>query len=392
MRPSARAIPLLLFVLAMPLAAAAAETAAPLLCDSGSALTPIGVDTAAGRVLLAIPALAGGSKEGGTRRAWIAELSPGGDAVPVYPDAGSAHFGGSVGPGPVIALASCGATCLQPVRWEGGAFRPLGEPIVVPAAVTGGATYDLQGNAWVVLHGKGAKPGETTAWAYRLDGREWKRAGGLEVAAVGDLPAVPAPQRKDGVVSGTGLFSSSGPAETWAGGLPDLPPARQGQVIALGGGSAAYLSADGAIYLSPDGGKRWRRSVWTPWGADTTGIWRQGKDFWVDLPVGDRRGPLQLAWFDRRQPNDEKIFLTRLSPTGEWSSLADSPSAVRSKNGERLPVNQVLTPTPETWVLLSGCAATAGGSGLVLRTYEHGAMTAPRFVPFRRRGEAALTP
>jgi hypothetical protein len=389
MTSTARAI--LLTLLLAALSPFAVAQPAPLLCDSGTALTPIGIDTAAGRVLLSVPSLGARAKGSGGDRGWIAELSPGGDEVPVYPDAG-AHFGGSVGPGPVVALASCGATCFQPVRWEGGRFRPLGEPILVPEAVTGGATYDLQGNAWVVVHGKGAKAGEQTAWAYRLDGREWKREGGLAVAAVGDLPAVPAPQRKDGVVSGTGLFSSSGPAATWAGGLPGLPPARQGQVIALGGGSAAYLSADGAIYLSPDAGKRWRRSVWTPWGADTTGIWRQGKDFWVDLPVGDRRGPLQLAWFDRRLPNEEKIYLTRLSPQGDWSSLADAPADIHSKNGERLPVNQVLTPTPDTWVLLSGCAATAGGSGLVLRTYEHGAMTAPRFVPFRRRGEAAPAP
>jgi hypothetical protein len=377
-------LPLLLAVPPAP-AARAADAPAPLLCDSGSALTPIGVDTAAGRVLLAVPPLGGKVKGSGGDRGWIAELSLAGAEVPVHPDSGSAHFGGSVGPGPVVALASCGSTCLQPVRWEGGAFRPLGEPLLVPAAVTGGATYDLTGSPWVVVHGKGGKAGETTAWAYRLVGREWKRAGGLTVAAVGDLPAVPAPQRKDGIVSGTGLFAASGPAEPWARGLPDLPPARQGQVIALGGGSAAYLSADGAIYLSPDGGRRWRRSVWTPWGADTTGIWRQGKDFWVDLPVGDRRGPLQLAWFDRRQPNDEKIVLTRLSPAGEWISLAESPSEVRSKNGERLPVNQVLTPTADTWVLLSGCAATAGGSGLVLRAYEHGAMAAPRFLPFGAR-------
>lgn len=387
MRPTARASALLLLLAAMPVTTGTpAAAAAPRLCDSGSALTPIGIDTAAGRVLLAVPPLQGQAK--GQDRGWIAELAPEGAEVAVYPDTGSAHFGGSVGPGPVVALASCGATCLQPVRWEAGRFRPLGEPVLVPEAVTGGATYDLEGTPWLVVHGRGAREGEVKAWAYRLAGREWKRAGGLAVAAVGDLPAVPAPQRKDGVLSGTGLFAASGPAEPWAKGLPGLPPARQGQVIALGGGSAAYLSADGAIYLSPDSGKRWRRSVWTPWGADTTGIWRQGKDFWVDLPVGDRRGPLQLAWFDRRLPQDEKIVLTRLNVAGEWLTLAESPSDVRSKNGEHLPVNQVLTPTADTWVLLSGCAATAGGSGLVVRTFDHGALAAPRFLPFRERGEA----
>ncbi len=369
-------------------AGARPAAASGLLCDSGTALTPIGVDTAAGRVLLAVPPLAGDpGGAAGKEKGWIAELTASAAEIPVHRDQG-AHFGGSVGPGPVIALTSCGDTCLQPVRWEEGGFRRLGEPVLVPAAVTGGATYDLEGRPWLVVHGKAAQAGEVKAWAYRLDGREWKRAGGLTVAAVGDLPAVPAPQRLDGVVSGTGLFSSSGPATVWAGGLPGLPPARQGQVIALGGGSAAYLSADGAIYLSADAGKRWRRSVWTPWGSDTTGIWRQGKDFWVDLPVGDRRGPLQLAWFDRRQPNEEKIVLTRLSPAGDWATLAEAASDVRSKNGEHLPVNLVLTPTAETWILLSGCAGTAGGSGLVLRAYDKGALGDPRFVPFREGREA----
>jgi hypothetical protein len=241
----------------------------------------------------------------------------------------------------------------------------------------------------VVLHGKGAKEGEVAAWAYRLDGREWKRSGGITVAAVGDLPAVPSPQRKDGVISGTGLFVASGKAASWARGLPDLPPARLGQLIALDGGGAAYLSADGAIYLSTDAGKRWRRSVWTPWssndasGSGVTGLWRQGKDFWIDLPLGDRRGPLQVAWFDRRQPSAETIVLTRLAAGGRWITLAEAPAEVRTKNGDRLPLNQVLTPTADTWLLLSGCAATAEGSGLVVRTFDHGALGAPRFLPFR---------
>jgi len=383
MRPS---LPLLLAAAVACSAAGSADPAyaAPplLLCDSGSALTPIGVDTAGGRALLAVPPL------GGKGRGWIAELAPGGAEVAVYPDPGG-HFGGSVGPGPIVALASCGATCLQPARWEAGTFRPLGEPMVVPEGVTGGTTYDLVGTPWVVLHGKGAKEGEVAAWAYRLDGREWKRGGGITVAAVGDLPAVPSPQRKDGVISGTGLFVASGSAASWARGLPDLPPARLGQLIALDGGGAAYLSADGAIYLSADAGKRWRRSVWTPWnsgdagGSGVTGLWRQGKDFWIDLPLGDRRGPLQVAWFDRRQPSAETIVLTRLAAGGQWITLAEAPAEVRTKNGDRLPLNQVLTPTADTWLLLSGCAATAEGSGLVVRTFDHGALGAPRFLPFR---------
>jgi hypothetical protein len=204
------------------------------------------------------------------------------------------------------------------------------------------------------------------------------------VTAVGDLQAVPSPRHKDGVLSGTGLFLASGPPEVWVQGLPDLPPARRGAVVSLTAASAAYLSADGAIYLSSDSGKSWRRSTWTPWGSTgTTGIWRQGKDYWIDLPSGDRRGPLELAWFDRRTPDQESLFLTRLNPTGEWSVLAHSKSEIRTKNDDRLEVSHVLSPRSGTLVLLSGCAATAGGSGLVVRIFDKGALSEARFVPIR---------
>jgi hypothetical protein len=201
---------------------------------------------------------------------------------------------------------------------------------------------------------------------------------------VGDLQAVPSPQRRDGVLSGTGLFVPSGSPEVWVQGLPDLAPARRGAVMALSGSAAAYLSADGAVYLSSNSGKSWRRSTWTPWGTGTTGMWRQGKDYWIDLPLGDRRGPLELAWFDRRTPEQESIFLTRLNPAGDWTVLTQSKSEIRTKNDDRLEVSHVLSPRAGTLVLLSGCAATSGGSGLVIRTYDKGALSEARFVPITK--------
>jgi hypothetical protein len=359
---------------------AAARAAGPAVCDVTTALTPVGVDSAAGTVLVAIAPL------GESHRGWLVELASDTGEATAWPDDGGGRFGGSVGPGPVLALRPCGDTCLQPVRWHAGRWEPLGEPIRAPAVSTAGTTYDLTGTPWVVIHRSGERTGEikeVKAWAFRLEGREWIAKGQLAVTAVGDLQAVPAPQRKDGVLSGTGLFSASGPPEIWVAGLPTLPPERQGQLIALGGGFAAYLSADGAIYLSNDTGKSWRRSTWTPWGAGTTGIWRQGSDFWVDLPLGDRQGPLQLAWLDRRTADDEKLVLARLGHEGDWVQLANTGSEVKTRKNDRLPLSHLLVPRPDVWLLLSGCATTGEGSGLVVRTFAGGALGAARFVALR---------
>ncbi|HZF14170.1 MAG TPA: hypothetical protein VFE33_35690 [Thermoanaerobaculia bacterium] len=356
-------------------ATAATPAASAPICDGTSALTPIGTDTESGRVLFAVPPLAGGSQ------GWLVELKADGSAATAYPDAGGGRFGGSVGPGPVVAARSCGEACLQPIRFKDGAWEPLGEPLTTPAVSTAAATYDGTGTPWLVVHGKGKGEGVVQAWAYRLEERDWKSKGSLQVTAVGDLPALPAPQKKDAILSGTGLFNASGPPEVWVQGLPDLPPARRGAVIALAGTAAAYLSADGAVYLSDNAGKSWRRSAWNPWGTGTTGIWLQGKDYWIDLPLGDRRGPLELAWFDRRNADQESIFLTRLTPAGTWTVLTQTKSEIRTKNDERLQVSHVLAPKAGTLLLLSGCAATSGGSGLVVRAYEKGALSEARFVP-----------
>jgi hypothetical protein len=345
------------------------------ICDGTSALTPIGTDTASGRILLAVPPFAGNPQ------AWVVEMAADGSAATAYPDSGDGRFGGSVGPGPVVAVRACGTGCLQPIRFKEGAWEILGEPLVVPAVINAAATYDETGTPWLLVHGQGKETGIVRAWAYRLEEREWRSKGNLMVTAVGDLQAVPSPQRKDGVLSGTGLFLASGPPEVWVQGLPDLPPARRGAVVSLTATSAAYLSADGAIYLSSDSGKSWRRSTWTPWGSTgTTGIWRQGKDYWIDLPSGDRRGPLELAWFDRRTPDQESLYLTRLTSGSDWTVLAHSKSEIRTKNDDRLEISHVLSPRSGTLVLLSGCAATANGSGLVVRIFEKGALSEARFV------------
>ncbi len=349
-------------------------SAAPPICDSSSELTMIGMDTASGRTLFSIP----GAQDG--HPGWLVELDGDGRAARVWSDDAKGRYGGSIGPGPVLAARPCGPSCLQPVRWEEGTWEPVGEPLAAPTATTASSTYDQGGAPWFLLHGAVGKSGEERTYAFRFDGHQWHDRGSMVVTGVGQPPALPAPQRKDGVLTGTGLFSASGPPQAWVSGLPSVTAARRGQLIALTGTSVAYVSGDGVAYLSADSGKSWRRSTWTPWGTEeTVGIWRQGKDYWVDFPSGDHRGSLRLIWFDHRRP-EETIVLTRLSPSGTWGHLTDLPSEVKTKSGEHLKINQILVPQGDDWVLLTGCAATAQGSGLVLRVYDGKAVSEARFV------------
>jgi len=363
-------------LLALCLFVPSVTRAAPTICDGTSALTLIGIDTTSGRMLFSVPAL--GPKE----RPWIVELDAGATTARAYSDPPQGLFSGSVGPGPVIAAVPCGSGCLQPMRWDGGTWSPAGEALNTPVAANLSTTYDPGGTPWLLLQGPTAQDGLMKTWAYHLEGREWKASGTMDATGVGQPSALPAPQRKDGVLSGTALFSSSGHPEAWVAGLPDLPAARRGEVVALSGTSAAYLSSDGVVYLSDDTGKKWRRSTWTPWGAiEIVGSWRQGTDYWVDLPFGDHQGALRLVWFDRRRPSEEHVLLTELTSSG-WVRVAESLSNVKSKNGEAMPVTQVLVPKGNSWILLSGCAATANGSGLVLRHFDGKEISPPRFVPF----------
>jgi hypothetical protein len=351
--------------------------AAPPICDGSTALTLIGMDTASGRTLFSVPPLRDGQP------GWIVELDGDGREARAWPDDPKGRYGGSVGPGPVVAAIPCGPSCIQPVRWSAGTWEPLGDSLSAPTASTADPTYDQTGAPWFLLHGVSGKAGQEQAWAFRYEGRDWRNRGSMIVAAVGQPPALPAPQRKDGVLTGTGLFSASGPPETWVTGLPGIKVERRGQLIALTGTSAAYVSGDGVVYLSGDSGKTWRRSTWTPWGTQgTVGIWRQGKDYWVDFPFGDHRGTLRLVWYDHRVA-EEKVVLSRLTPNGDWLKLIEIPGEVKTRNGEKLGITQILVPKGDTWILLTGCAATAQGSGLVLRVFDGKAMSEPRFVPLK---------
>lgn len=376
----------ILFGWASLLLPAALEATGPprAICDASAALTVIGVDTAAGQTLLSLrPAESAASKTPG----WVIELDAAGDRARAFPDRETGRFGGSVGPGPVLAARPCSGSCLQPVRWRDGTFRPVGEPLTAPQGATVAATYDATGAPWIVMladlspgaPATDAVGGELRAWAWRFDG-EWRERGNQIVSAVGDLPAAPAPGQTDGIVVGTGRFRAAAPPTVWVAGLPALSSERRGQLLALSERDAAYLASDGAAYASTDAGTTWKRSTWTPWGPSTAGPWHQGTDYWVDLPLGLRRGALQLAWFDRRSPSNERLILARRDPDGSWVSLVEAPSPILTKGGDRLAVSHVLLPREGRWLLLSGCVATKEGSGLVLRTFDGRQLSEPRFL------------
>jgi hypothetical protein len=347
------------------------------ICDGTSTVAVFAMDTDTGRSLLTTPNRTGGD--------WMIELDAAANATSVVADAGK-HFGGSVGPGPMLALVACGSGCVQVERWSAKGWEPLGDNLQVAAASTSATTYDAAGGAWVITLTEAPEEGLRLAAAFRFEEKAWRPHGTWTVAAVGQPQALPAPMRKDGVVCGTGLFTASGTAGTWVEGLPSLPAARRGQVLPLSGTSVAYVSADGAVYLSADSGKHWRRSTWTPWEqSETVGLWRQGTDYTIDLPYGAPTGALQLVWFDRRNPADERVLLTRLRADGSWQLLGEGPTDIRSKSGERLPLSQVLVPQTGRFTLLAGCAAAAQGSGLVLRSYDAGSISVPRMVPLTVR-------
>jgi len=366
-------------------AAAEGRPAAPAFaCDRDSTLTVFALDTASGTALLAAPPARPGEPP------WWVELSAGGERATYHPAGGERPFAGSIGPGPVFAVRRCGEGCLQPVRREDGGWRPLGGPIAGDGA-TVHATYDRSGAPWVVLH-RAAGEGAVEARAFRLAaGGSWQDRGARRAVGAGTVAAVPDPSSPEGVLSGSARFTAGGPPETWVAGLPALPPERRGELLPGGvaGGvpaavaavAAVYLDAGGRFYLSEDAGKSWRRSEWTPWGETRARLWQPGRDYAVDLPAGDRRPPLAVAWFDRRDPEAARLHLTAWSPGAGWSATAALPPTITTLDGAVLAYDHLLRPAPGAWLLVTGCVHTTAGSGLALRTAGPEGLSKPRFVP-----------
>lgn len=361
---------LLLAAPAMP--AAGDEPAATFTCNRDSVLTLAGLDTSAGTALFSLTDGGGG---------WLLRV-PAAGAGATYRRAPAAvrRFAGSVGPGPVFALTGCGDGCYRAVLLGGDAAgEPLGQPFRAQGAVTAHTTYDAQGTPWVVLH---RRDGDALrAQALRLEGELWRDHGEAAVRAVGPLAALPAPDGGAAVVSGTVRFAAGETPRPWVAGLPALPAERQGELLPVTGGGAAYLDAGGEIYLSSDAGATWQKTRWTPWGIQQARLWQPGRDYGVDLPAGDRGGPLALAWFDRRRADRRRLLLTAWEPQSGWRVDADLAPEVSTLDGALLSYDHLLQPRPGSWLLLTGCVNTAAGPGLSLRTAGADGLSKPRWVP-----------
>jgi hypothetical protein len=256
--------------------------------------------------------------------------------------------------------------------------------VAAPEASTVHTTWDLHGRPWIVLQASGPAERKVTAWAFRLEGRDWVAAGSQTVIASGSSEAVPDPLVEDAVRSGTGRFASAAPPAAWLTALPRLGPERGGVLVPVLGG-AAYLTDDGSLFLSDDGAT-WVRTRWTPWGRQPTRIWTPGHDYTLDLPAADHRGPLGVVWIDRRRSDRERLLLTEWSPQGDWRLLSELAADITTLNGDSLPYTDFFVLRPSEWLLLSGCAHTANGPGLVLRTYGPGGLSPARFLPLRPGG------
>jgi hypothetical protein len=374
-----RPIPLLAAVCGLLAAFTAARGAAPAppaagldlreVCDVASVLTPIGVDTDAGEILFTLP-----SRQPPIP-GWVVVLETGSGAARLFADRErEVRFGGSVGPGPVLASRRCGPSCLQMLRWREGLWEPVGGPLTLADTMTVHATYDHGGTPWVVLHRR-AGEAAVDGWAFRLEGQEWSARGALRISAVGVPGAVPAPGRTDAVLSGTGLWAGAAPPGYWLAGLPAVAAGERGQVVSLGGPYGTYLAGGGGIYLTADAGRSWKASTWAPWG-ERGSLWRYGDEYTLDLALGDHAGALAVAWFDQRLPRKEAVVLAEKPAAGEWKEVGRLPLEL-SVAGAVLPFHHVLR-TDREWVLVAGCVSTPAGAALALRTSRDGRLSAPR--------------
>lgn len=336
-------------------ALAPAPLPAAVRCSSATPLTLVGFDAAAGRALLALPAASASDPK---RPPDLIEMILGAATAKVHRGAGADAGAGSIAPGAVVVAASCGANCIQPRVWRGGAWQILGEPLAAPELSVLHATYDRGGSPWLMLHQPGGASGVVRASAFQLDGLDWRPRGVLRVNDIGSPAVVPVPDLNDGIVSGTGLFTAGNKPGYWLHALPAVEPARHGELTPLGKGTAAYLAASGHLFFTLDRGTTWKRSTWTPWGTGLSPAFQAGKDYTVEAAGGGRRSPLAIVWFDRRVPAEPGLVLTTAGADGTINEITRIPATLAA-DGTRSEIASVLVADAGSWWLLG---ATCVGS------------------------------
>lgn len=353
----------------------------PGVCDPETVMTFVGLDTRSGRALFHL------SDPAGDRPPALLDV-PSEGGLAYFHRPGRRVFGGSVGPGPVLAFERCGSGCLEVFRWRDWAWTPLGGALEVPPAATVHATWDLSGIPWVVLLGETATRGRQRAWAFhweRTDEAEdpgkgrWRRHGPLSVDAVGDPAAVPDPHREDAILVGSGRFVPEGFARSWLSALPQVPREEMAEVFPLRPGPAGELRAvvltdGGDALLTGDGGATWERASWAAPRAE-------GPELVPDRPTGDRTGPLGVVWVDARAPRPGLVLTEIPEEAGVesgWREVARIPLEVETDTGVIVAFEHYLRPSGRSWWLLTPCVDTPETSGLVVRGPDE--IERPRFV------------
>ena len=344
-RTPVRAIAL---ALAAALAAISPTASAAPICARNPVLTLLATDTHDQESLFA---LSSDGDEGGSR---LLVLNSRSERARLFSDSlAGLRSGGSHGPGAFLSTTSCGDDCFQPVQWQAGGWAPLGEPVGFSEASTVHMTYDSGGTPWLVFHRLADRPGATAAAAFRLEKQRWISRGRLYVQAVGAPGASPDPAADDAVLSGSGRFSASARPNYWLPALPTLPGSSGGQVVALDD-AVVYLSFDGRLLMSSDGGNRWRKNTWAPWAArKAPEPWQAAEDYRLDLPAAPHADSLMTVWYDQRRRELPFLHLTTWHSSNGWKKAAVIDLA--STLGRQ--IEHVLATSAGKWLLVGRCQA-----------------------------------
>jgi len=343
-RSSRRGSAPVLAILVAALALVGSSSRAQTLCDPTSVLTLLAADTQTQRSLFAVSTPDSGPDS------WVVLLDANAERARLLPDSlAGLRTGSSHGPGTFLSAIRCGEGCFQPLLWDEINWQRLGDPIHQSDDSTLHMTWDHGGAPWVLFHNLTEQAGVTDVSAHRWDGTKWSTAGRLRVQAVGSPAAAADPGIEDAVVSGSGRFRPGHPPEYW---LPALPRSSGGQVIALAR-AAAFLTDDGRLMVSTDGGSTWLATEWTPWdrAGNPTATALPGTDYSIDRPTAAPLEALPILWYDERTPGRPALHLARWAVRSGWQS---GPT-IDLSDPSTPSVDHVLVDAAGRWTLLGAC-------------------------------------
>jgi hypothetical protein len=364
---------------------ASGPAAAAFRCDSTTALTLVGLDTRSERALFALPA-------SGSEPPWLLDADLAKGSARAVEETTAGRFGGSRGPGPILAGRRCGDRCLQVVRWRDDAWEPIGKSLTAPEASTLHLTYDREGVPWAAVQTVGEKDAIVAA-VLRFDEGKWSMLGSFAVHGVGSSGLLPAPQGERGVSFGDAMFVEGQAPQRF---VKTLPAGAGGEPLWLGGANAVFVAGDG-LRTTSDGGATWRPVRWQALtGGEGDLAWKAGRDYEIELPEGVAADPFAAIWVDRRVADRATLDLATLdlapNATSGWSVLLRTPDGILTGDGERLGYSHVIRFDGERWVLMTGCVSRPGGAALALRRFVDGKLTDPQLIRIEAPAEPTGEP